>query len=461
MEFVKTQRGGLKLCYNGYLYVKNKELPSGNTFYECERRRRNNCKAKITLRGDQIIRETHEHTHAPDIIRQDLLSLREEMKEQAIKTQQSSQQILCQMLQNVSEGVSSQLPSMSTIRRSIRRYKQAVHAPHPIPRNLCEMAIPDEYKRTCNEDNFLLYDSGPGENRILLFSTEKNMQLLQSSSEWFCDGTFKVVPELFYQLYSIHCLVSKRTMPCVFALLPNKRQSTYEELFNQLRAVNARLNPSAIMIDYEKAAMNAISNVFPNANIKGCFFHLSQAIYRKVQTEGLQSRYQSDAEFAISIRMIPALAFVPSDSVVQAFEHLQESMCEEADGVINYFEDTFIGRRRRRNRGNPLFPICMWNMHDRVCDDLPRTINSLEGWHNHLQANITSSHPNIWRFLQVLKTEQALNDTIINQMLAGQEPPSKRKKYQDATKRIANIVQDYENREIVDFLRGIAHNLKF
>ena len=52
MEFVKTQRGGLKLCYNGYLYVKNKDLPSGNTFYECERRRRNNCKAKITLRGD-------------------------------------------------------------------------------------------------------------------------------------------------------------------------------------------------------------------------------------------------------------------------------------------------------------------------------------------------------------------------------------------------------------------------
>ena len=46
-------------------------------------------------------------------------------------------------------------------------------------------------------------------------------------------------------------------------------------------------------------------------------------------------------------------------------------------------------------------------------------------------------------------------------MLTGQEPPSKRKKYQDATKRITKIVQDYENREILDFLREIAHNLKF
>lgn len=28
-------------------------------------------------------------------------------------------------------------------------------------------------------------------------------------------------------------------------------------------------------------------------------------------------------------------------------------------------------------------------------------------------------------------------------------------------KRIANIVKDYENREVMDILRGIAHELKF
>ena len=94
MHFVKTQRGGLKLCYNGYVYVKNKDLSSGNKFYECERRRHNNCKAKIILCGEEIISQTHEHTHAADILRQDLLFVREEMKEKAITTQQTSQQII-------------------------------------------------------------------------------------------------------------------------------------------------------------------------------------------------------------------------------------------------------------------------------------------------------------------------------------------------------------------------------
>ena len=144
MDFVKTQRGGSKLCYNGYVYVKNNNLPCGNTFYECERRRHNNCKAKIILCGEEIISQTHEHTHAADILRQDLLFVREEMKEKAITTQQTSQQIITQTLQNVSEGVSTQLPAMSTIRRSIRRYKQAIHAPHPIPKNLHDMVIPDD-----------------------------------------------------------------------------------------------------------------------------------------------------------------------------------------------------------------------------------------------------------------------------------------------------------------------------
>ncbi|XP_064090758.1 uncharacterized protein LOC135204520 [Macrobrachium nipponense] len=157
--------------------------------------------------------------------------------------------------------------------------------------------------------------------------------------------------------------------------------------------------------------------------------------------------------------MIPALAFVPPEKVIEAFEKLQETLPPEA--IIDYFEDTYISRRRRHTRRQPPFPVSMWSMYTRVVEVLPQTNNALEGWHNHMQASVTSFHPNIRKFLGVLKREQALSSVIINQILAGHPVPPKQKRYQDSSKRIANIVQDFENRDVLEFLRYIAHNLKF
>lgn len=461
MEFVQSERGKRKLIYDGYIYVKQKELANSVISYECEKRRHSNCKAKVKVFGNEVIDHVNEHTHAADICRPEVLFVREKIKSKAINTQETAQQIITQTVQSISEGASTQLPPVRHVRRAIRRYKQAASVPHPIPSNLTGMVIPSEYKMTADGEDFLLYDSGLSDQRMLVFSTAKNIRLLENSTDWFGDGTFKVVPELFYQLYTIHCLTSKRIIPCVYALLPNKQRATYQDLLQQLLTINPMLNPQSFLIDYEQAARSAIEEVFPNVTVKGCFFHLSQNIYRKVQSEGLQGKYQTDVNFALKIRMLPALAFIPSDEVVDAFETLQNTMPPEADPITDYFEDTYIGRTRRRNRRAPRFPVSMWNMYDRVVEDLPRTNNSLEGWHNHMQANITSFHPNIWKFLEVLKREQALTSVTINQVLAGHPAPPTRKRYQDLTGRIANIVQDYENRHVLDFLRGIAHNLQF
>ena len=48
----------------------------------------------------------------------------------------------------------------------------------------------------------------------------------------------------------------------------------------------------------------------------------------------------------------------------------------------------------------------------------------------------------------------------MEQYTAGAEPP-REKKYKDTALRIQTIVNDFENRELLDYLRGIAHNLSF
>jgi hypothetical protein len=55
-------------------------------------------------------------------------------------------------------------------------------------------------------------------------------------------------------------------------------------------------------------------------------------------------KYIEDKQFNLDIKMIPALAFVPEDAVEEAFESLADNISADAQPILDYFEDTFIGR---------------------------------------------------------------------------------------------------------------------
>lgn len=79
-------------------------------------------------------------------------------------------------------------------------------APHN-PVDLTTLDIPPAYTMYSpsngNEEIFLQSDSGPGSNRILIFSRSKSLDILENSSVWYMDGNFKVAPPLFSQVYVI------------------------------------------------------------------------------------------------------------------------------------------------------------------------------------------------------------------------------------------------------------------
>ena len=76
---------------------------------------------------------------------------------------------------------------------------------------------------------------------------------------------------------------------------------------------------------------------------KGCFFHFSQAIFRKIHSLGLQVRYKDDEDFAHKVRMLAASAFVRESDVIIPFEAVSEDFPLDGQAVIDYFEDTYIG----------------------------------------------------------------------------------------------------------------------
>ena len=108
-----------------------------------------------------------------------------------METEETPQQILGREMQNLIEGASVQMVPIQHLRRQIRRQRQAIHAPQPLPTNRSTVELPDDYKKLPNGENFLLFDSGVGDiNRILIFGTDKTSSLLAQSPNWFMDGTF-------------------------------------------------------------------------------------------------------------------------------------------------------------------------------------------------------------------------------------------------------------------------------
>ena len=110
------------------------------------------------------------------------------------------------------------------------------------------------------------------------------------------------------------------------------------------------------------------------------------------------------------MRMIAAVAFVPQASYDLEVEiHLYYNQ-NVIDVVLDYFEDTYIGRQRR---GRPcellMFPIDIWGVYDRTVKWATSTNNHIEAWHKWFDLTCGMSHQNIWKFLNALKNEETLN----------------------------------------------------
>ena len=357
MEFTTTEKGNRKLIRNGYMYLFQKNLANEITSWDCVLRRNNNnqCKARVKLTAtDEFVEEVNVHTHPPSQTQVEIAKVKSSIKRKSTTTQDTSQQILAVELQNISQSAAVNLPQMNTIRRNIRAQRQDRNIlPTPLRREDVPI-LPQQYQLTAAGDQFLLFDSGiGGAERILIFATQQGLQLLADYDHWFMDGTFKLCPQIFFQIYSIHALVNNQTLPCVFGLLPNKTENTYNRFFEEVRnAVRGLGNgPVEVLLDFERAGINAIQTQFPTAQVYGCFYHLSSNIWKHIQSSGLQAHYVNDDEFSIHLRMIAALAFVPPFDVEDAFEELALEIRNrfniEADDVLDYFEDTYIGRFRR------------------------------------------------------------------------------------------------------------------
>lgn len=132
-----------------------------------------------------------------------------------------------------------------------------------MPNRLQDVLIPDEYAVNKDGAPFLLHNSGVTDaERFIMLRSPDTLALLGTSRQWFADGTFKVAPALFYQLYTVHCKVNGAVIPAVYALMKSKTEAAYTKLLSVLKTKCAAADPPTVRLGSEQAAINAFIGRF-------------------------------------------------------------------------------------------------------------------------------------------------------------------------------------------------------
>ena len=193
--------------------------------------------------------------------------VREQIKRKAQDTLEQPRALIKEATSSITYECAVKLPYPKSLSRAIQRERETGI---PNPKTIKEMSIPIELQRTIRGDTFLAYDSGPDDvERMLLFTTEDNLDILETNTTWHADGTFKVCPALFYQMYTIHAVMNCHTVSLIYMLLQKKTEATYVRPFSQIKEINPLLEPQLIYMDFERASINAFQQCFPSATLKG------------------------------------------------------------------------------------------------------------------------------------------------------------------------------------------------
>lgn len=108
-----------------------------------------------------------------------------------------------------------------------------------------------------------------------------------------------------------------------YALMTLRDKDAYVELMRWVQANVCDLDPVSFMTDYEGALRNALKEVYPLCEVRGCFFHISQAVRRKAsKLAGFLAELHANKKADHIFRQFLALPLLPKERIVEGFELL-------------------------------------------------------------------------------------------------------------------------------------------
>ena len=195
MEVITSQQGKKIVILEGYRYRLDRNNADGTSSWRCIV---HTCRGRVKRNEDGDAIKVFERSHALDPARNEAEKVKSKIRHRATDTLDKPRQIMQQCTAGIPLEAVALLPSYRACHRTVER-KRKLDEVLVAPNTLAEINIPQNLRSTIRGNIFLLWDSGnDDENRMFIFGTMRNLELLEEYKQWFMDGTFKVAPELFF-----------------------------------------------------------------------------------------------------------------------------------------------------------------------------------------------------------------------------------------------------------------------
>ncbi|CAF1539774.1 unnamed protein product [Adineta ricciae] len=436
----ETAAGGHILHMGGYSYLIRNH-GKNFTAWECQHRRKQHCSSIVIRSSDPTIKNyfriysiqgEHIHESSPEHI--EIRTFKERIRDRCRDELSSPRKIYEDELLKgkYSTEMLALLPTFYNMHSHLYRIRLQ-HLPTSPTDHV--FVLHPGFTTTDKGERFLLYDSMavdvsdtpvPAEiGRLLIYSSDLQLSVLSKSLRVGSDGTFATAAQISQQNYVLMGDVEEtHAVPLVFCLCERKTYETYQLIIKILKNAMANLklvwNPHYWMSDFEGGLIRVIKEEFPETEILGCTFHYCQAIYRNIQSNGLQESYQNIDKVQQIFRHIMALAFIP-------YEQIRKVYFEVIKPELNAIPAKPVFLRQNIRLFFKYFESYWLKRIDQFCvfDYPTRTNNGLEGYNNKMTAQL-NAHPHLYRLLVWFEKEELLVQQIVAKLNFNQ-PVYKRK----------------------------------
>lgn len=122
--------------------------------------------------------------------------------------------------------------------------------------------------------------------------------------------------------------------------MSNKSAQIYQAVFEFIEQYVFEMKPVELMTDFEMGMRKAINICYPNAILRGCWFHFKAALRRRFMSLHMYRLITDDWNARKIYRMLSNLPLLPPQSIEKGYQLIKEEA--RYNKTFNVFQKIFI-----------------------------------------------------------------------------------------------------------------------